>query len=52
LLNSDSHAPVDLLTERFARSVLRGAAVPEADLPTVLVANPLALLERVGRPTL
>jgi histidinol phosphatase-like PHP family hydrolase len=53
LLDSDAHQPGDLLTEAFARHVLRGAALPEGDLPAVLEANPRALLARIlpGGPT-
>jgi histidinol phosphatase-like PHP family hydrolase len=47
LLDSDAHAPGDLLSEAFARHVLLGAALPEGELPTVLEANPRSLLERV-----
>jgi histidinol phosphatase-like PHP family hydrolase len=44
LLNSDAHAPLDLLTEAFALTVLRGAALPETELVTVREVNPRHLL--------
>jgi putative hydrolase len=47
LLDSDAHQPEELLTESFALKVLRGAAVPESEIATILEANPRALLERV-----
>lgn len=46
LLNSDGHTPDDLLSERFARTVLLGAALPESELKTVLQVHPRALLAR------
>ncbi|HEX2185830.1 MAG TPA: histidinol phosphate phosphatase domain-containing protein [Chloroflexota bacterium] len=49
LLDSDAHQPEELLTESFALKVLRGAAVPESEIATILEANPRALLERVGQ---
>jgi putative hydrolase len=51
LLNSDAHEPADLLSPSFARAVLLGAALPESELETVLVANPKVLLERAARQT-
>jgi histidinol phosphatase-like PHP family hydrolase len=47
LLNSDAHEPGDLLSPEFARTVLRGAALPESELHTVLEVNPARLLERL-----
>ena len=47
LLNSDAHESADLLTERLAQIVLRGAAVPDSEIPTILDTNPRLLLERV-----
>ena len=47
LLNSDGHAPEDLLTERLTQIVLRGAALPESEFTTVLDLNPQRLLERI-----
>jgi histidinol phosphatase-like PHP family hydrolase len=48
LLNSDGHAPEDLLSERFALTVLRGAGVPESQIPTILQTNPELLLRKLG----
>jgi len=49
LVDSDGHAPTDLLTEARARSVALGAGVPESLLEQVLIANPQRLLARVRR---
>ena len=49
VLNSDAHEPADLLSERFACTVLLGAGLPESELPAVLEGNPKALLARVRR---
>jgi histidinol phosphatase-like PHP family hydrolase len=46
ILDSDAHEPQDLLTPAFARTVLLGAALPQSELQTVLLANPQALLAR------
>ena len=48
LLNSDAHEPLDLLHERLALAVLRGAAVPDSEITTILEANPRLLLDRVA----
>jgi len=48
LVNSDGHAPDDLLSEQFARRVALGAGLAEAALPQVLVENPKLLLQRIG----
>lgn len=49
IVDSDGHAPTDLLTEARARIVALGAGVPEAQLPQVLVENPQRLLARLRR---
>ena len=49
ILDSDGHKPEDLLRPEFQRLVLRGAALPESQIETVLKANPKALLARVQR---
>ena len=49
ILNSDGHAPDDLLRPSFQRLVLRGAALPESEFETILETNPRALLARVQR---
>lgn len=49
VVNSDAHAPEDLLSERFARTVLLGAGFPESEIGTVLDVNAQDLLTRVSR---
>lgn len=49
LLDSDAHEPADLLSRTFALNVLRGAALPESEIRTVLETNPQALLARLGQ---
>ncbi len=48
LLNSDAHEPADLLNDRLALVVLRGAAVPDAAVTTILETNTQLLLDRVA----
>ena len=48
VVDSDAHAPDDLLTEQLARSVARGAGVAHHALDQVLLANPQALIRRLG----
>ncbi len=49
LVNSDAHAPGDLLTEALARRVARGAGLDADETEAVLVDNPLELLRILGR---
>jgi histidinol phosphatase-like PHP family hydrolase len=49
VLDSDAHAPGDLWDEGFARTVLRGAGVPEEMIGEILEKNPKSLLRRIGR---
>lgn len=49
LVDSDGHAPTDLLTEARARSVALGAGVPEPLLHRVLIEHPQLLLARARR---
>lgn len=49
LLDSDAHAAGDLWDAAFARTVLRGAAVPEDRLDEILLWNPERLLQKLGR---
>jgi putative hydrolase len=49
ILDSDAHAPGDLWDETFARTVLRGAAVPEEMIDTILFEHPRQILQRIGR---
>jgi putative hydrolase len=48
LVNSDTHAPGDLHTEEFARTVARGAGLTPEEVDTAMYENPLALLKRAG----
>ena len=48
VVDSDAHAPEDLLTETFAITVARGAGIAPEQLRAVLQGNPVALLERLG----
>jgi len=48
VVDSDAHAPEDLLTEVFAKTVARGAGIPPEQLRAVLQGNPVALLGRLG----
>jgi histidinol phosphatase-like PHP family hydrolase len=48
LVNSDAHAPADMLTQDLARRVALGAGLSETDLESVLVANPRRLLDRIA----
>ena len=45
-VNSDCHAPRDILTPQWAEHVARCAGLPEELLETVLIANPGKLFER------
>jgi histidinol phosphatase-like PHP family hydrolase len=47
LLNSDTHLPSHLLTVEFAERVARAAGVREAELGTILRANPEKLIARI-----
>lgn len=47
LINSDTHSPGNLLTEKWARTVACGAGLTELEAETALKENPLKLLERV-----
>lgn len=47
IVDSDAHAPADLLTPEFQRSVALGAGIEETLLPRVLEEWPLELLARV-----
>lgn len=48
ILDSDAHTAGDLFDAAFARTVLRGAGVPEDRLDEVLLENPQLLLRRIG----
>lgn len=47
LVNSDTHAPENLLTATWAQAIARGAGLTEAEANISLTTNPLLLLERV-----
>jgi len=47
LVNTDGHAPGDLLTEDLAIATARGAGLAEEEIAQVLCENPKLLLERV-----
>lgn len=49
LLDSDAHDPGDLWDESFARTVLRGAGIPEERIEEILVTNPQILLQKLDR---
>lgn len=49
ILDSDGHAPEDLLRPAFQRLVLCGAGLPESEHEVILQTNPQALLARVQR---
>ena len=49
LVNSDAHAPEDLLSEALARRVARGAGLNSDETEAVLTDNPLTLLALLGR---
>lgn len=44
LVNSDAHAPGELLSEEFQRRIAQGAGLSEEEIETVLRTNPKALL--------
>ena len=47
LLNSDGHAPNDLITQELAEKVAEGAGLPEGSLQGLL-SNSRLLLEKIG----
>lgn len=49
LVNSDSHAPGDLHTERFVRTVALGAGVREDEMEAIVRLNPESLLKKLGQ---
>lgn len=51
LINTDGHAPGDLLTEKFARTVALGAGLSNEEVDVTLQENPKILLDRVHRRT-
>ncbi len=49
LVNSDAHAPGDLLSEPLARRIARGAGLNADETETIVSDNPLEFLRQVGR---
>jgi putative hydrolase len=49
VINTDHHAPGELMTREFARTVVIGAGLDESDLD-ILQENARALVSRVGAP--
>ncbi|MFC1580050.1 histidinol phosphate phosphatase domain-containing protein [Thermodesulfobacteriota bacterium] len=47
VLNSDSHAPGDFMTDAFAQKVIQGAGIPTDGL-NLLLSNARDLLEKIG----
>ncbi len=48
VVDSDAHAPEDLLTESLAEKIARGAGLRQAEAATVLRTNPEGLISRLG----
>ena len=48
LVNSDAHAPADILSDDLARRVAIGAGLSEAELEPALAGNPHRLLDRIA----
>ncbi|MSQ40215.1 MAG: histidinol phosphate phosphatase domain-containing protein [Dehalococcoidia bacterium] len=48
VVDSDAHAPEDLLTEELARAIALGAGLEEGRVPDLLEGNPLQLLKRLA----
>ncbi len=46
IVNTDGHAPNDLIDQEMARVVARGTGLSEAEAQAATVANPLSLVER------
>ena len=49
LVDTDAHAPEDLLTNAMADAIIRGTGLDEATCRQVLTANPQALLKKLER---
>jgi putative hydrolase len=47
VVDSDTHAPENLLTAQWVRTVARGAGLNEAEIEAAVAGNPLKLLERI-----
>jgi histidinol phosphatase-like PHP family hydrolase len=49
LVNSDTHQPGNLLTEKWARTVAMGAGLTSPEIEQAVSQNPLELLERIDK---
>jgi putative hydrolase len=47
LIDSDAHAPGDLLSDTFSRAVLEGAGLESAECDSILALNPEELIKRI-----
>lgn len=47
IINSDAHNANDLLSPALTQAIAQGAGLEEDELPTLLTANPLALLDKL-----
>ncbi|MGN1322280.1 MAG: histidinol phosphate phosphatase domain-containing protein [Methanosphaera sp.] len=48
VLDSDTHAPGDLVTYELAERIARGAEIPEEEIPKILQDNPEKILKKHG----
>lgn len=48
VINTDAHAPNDLIDLEFARKVAQGVGLSESEAQRALVSNPKALMKRIG----
>ena len=48
MLDSDAHAPDDLLTRDFAMKVARGSGLDASEAASLLDDAPMGVLEKVG----
>ncbi len=48
VINTDSHAPEDLIEREYAKTVLRAAGIPEEDVEGIF-ANSRKLVDKIGR---
>lgn len=49
VVNTDTHAPTDMIDQTFARMVARGAGLDAAEIEAATVTHPRALVERVSQ---
>jgi putative hydrolase len=47
-LDSDTHAPDDLIPYELAVRIARGAEIPESELDNLLKYNPQKILKKIG----